>query len=69
MKCNQLIKAGDMEIFRFRQWFDSGDLAVPQHDRGLDIFMEIWAIVVIATLAGAIGSFIQKRGQERSEQV
>jgi hypothetical protein len=35
--------------------------------RVLDIFMEIWAITVIATLAGAMGSFIQKRGQEIDE--
>jgi hypothetical protein len=32
--------------------------------RVLDVFMEIWAITVIATLAGAMGSFIQKRGEE-----
>lgn len=32
--------------------------------RTLDIFMEIWAITVIATLAGAMGSFLQKRGEE-----
>jgi hypothetical protein len=32
--------------------------------RILDIFMEIYAITVIATLAGAIGGFLQKRGQE-----
>ena len=32
--------------------------------RVLDVFMEIYAITVIATLAGAIGSFLQKRGQE-----
>ena len=32
--------------------------------RVLDIFMEIWAITVIAALAGAFGSFLQKRGQE-----
>jgi hypothetical protein len=32
--------------------------------RVLDIFMEIYAITVIATLAGAFGSFLQKRGQE-----
>lgn len=32
--------------------------------RILDVFMEIYAITVIATLAGAIGSFLQKRGQE-----
>ena len=32
--------------------------------RVLDVFMEIWAITVIAMLAGAFGSFIQKRGQE-----
>ena len=32
--------------------------------RILDVFMEIYAISVIATLAGAFGSFLQKRGQE-----
>jgi hypothetical protein len=32
--------------------------------RVLDIFMEAYAITVIATLAGAIGSFLQKRGEE-----
>jgi hypothetical protein len=32
--------------------------------RILDIFMEVYAITVIATLAGAVGSFLQKRGQE-----
>jgi hypothetical protein len=36
--------------------------------RLLDIFMEIWAITVIATLAGALGSFIGKRGQEREHE-
>ncbi len=32
--------------------------------RILDIFMEVYAITVIATLAGALGSFLQKRGEE-----
>lgn len=32
--------------------------------RVLDIFMEAYAITVIATLAGATGAFIQKRGSE-----
>ncbi len=36
--------------------------------RLLDIFMEVYAITVIATLAGAIGSFLQKRGQEIDAQ-
>jgi hypothetical protein len=36
--------------------------------RALDVLMEIWAITVIATLAGAVGSFLQKRGEEISEQ-
>ena len=36
--------------------------------RVLDIFMEIWAITVIATLAGAMGSFLQKRGEEIDEK-
>jgi hypothetical protein len=36
--------------------------------RMLDVFMEIYAITVIATLAGAFGSFLQKRGQEIDEK-
>ena len=32
--------------------------------RLLDVFMEIYAISVIAALAGALGSFVQKRAQE-----
>lgn len=32
--------------------------------RVLDVFMEAYAIVVIATLAGALGTFLQKRGRE-----
>lgn len=32
--------------------------------RILDIFMEAYAIIVIATLAGALGTFLQKRGRE-----
>jgi hypothetical protein len=37
--------------------------------RALDIFMEAYAITVIATLAGATGAFIQKRGLELSSGV
>jgi hypothetical protein len=33
--------------------------------RVLDVVMEVYAITVIATLAGAIGSFLQKRGLEK----
>jgi F420-0:gamma-glutamyl ligase-like protein len=36
--------------------------------RLLDVFMEIYAITVIATLAGGIGSFLQKRGVEMDEK-
>jgi hypothetical protein len=32
--------------------------------RILDVFMEIYAITVIGSLAGAIGSFLRKRGEE-----
>jgi uncharacterized membrane protein len=35
--------------------------------RVLDVFMEAYAISVIAVLAGAIGSFLRKRGDELSE--
>ena len=37
--------------------------------RILDILMEVCAITVIATLAGAIGSFLQKRGEEIDKQL
>jgi hypothetical protein len=36
--------------------------------RLLDVFMEVYAITVIATLAGAIGSFLQKRGAEIDDE-
>ena len=36
--------------------------------RVLDVIMEIWAISVIAALAGAMGSFLQKRGEELAEE-
>jgi hypothetical protein len=36
--------------------------------RMLDVFMEIYAITVIGALAGAFGSFLQKRGQEIDEK-
>jgi hypothetical protein len=36
--------------------------------RLLDVFMEIYAITVIAMLAGAFGSFLQKRGQELDDK-
>lgn len=32
--------------------------------RVLDVVMEIYAITVIATLAGAFGAFLVKRGEE-----
>lgn len=32
--------------------------------RVLDVFMEAYAIIVIATLAGALGTFLQRRGLE-----
>ena len=35
--------------------------------RVLDVFMEAYAISVIAALAGAVGSFLQKRGEEVTE--
>lgn len=32
--------------------------------RILDVFMEIYAITVVAALAGSFGTFLQKRGEE-----
>jgi hypothetical protein len=32
--------------------------------RALDIFMEAYAITVIASLAGSTGAFIQRRGMD-----
>ncbi len=36
--------------------------------RILDVFMEAYAITVIAGLAGAVGTFLQKRGEEIEHQ-
>ncbi len=36
--------------------------------RVLDIFMEAYAIIMIATLAGALGTFLQRRGQELDQK-
>ncbi len=36
--------------------------------RILDLFMEVYAITVIAALAGAFGTFLQKRGQEMDDE-
>jgi hypothetical protein len=33
--------------------------------RVVDVLMEIWAITVVATLAGSFGSFFHRRGLER----
>jgi hypothetical protein len=48
----------------------SSSIKTPISVRGriLDVFMELFAITVIATLAGAIGSFLQKRGQETDDR-
>jgi len=37
--------------------------------RALDIFMEIWAVTVIATLAGVMSSFVHRRGEELREEI
>jgi hypothetical protein len=34
----------------------------------LDVFMELWAITIIATLTGAVGSFLNKRAEELDSQ-
>ncbi len=36
--------------------------------RVLDVAMELYAITVIATLAGAVGTFFQRRGVERERE-
>jgi len=36
--------------------------------RVLDVFMEIYAITVVAALAGAFGSFLQRRGEELDDR-
>lgn len=37
--------------------------------RILDVFMEAYAIIVIATLAGALGTFLQRRGLELDQKL
>lgn len=33
--------------------------------KALDVLMEVWAITVVASLAGSLGSFFHRRGLER----
>jgi hypothetical protein len=49
---------------------DSSQIKNPISGGGriLDIFMEIYAITVIAGLADAIGTFLQKRGEETKDK-
>jgi hypothetical protein len=37
--------------------------------RVLDVFMEAYAITVIAALAGSIGAFLHRRGLEADESI
>ena len=45
----------------------SSSLTTPLTTAGkaLDVLMEIWAITVVAWLAGSLGSFFHRRGMER----
>jgi hypothetical protein len=35
--------------------------------RVLDVFLELWGITVVATLAAILGAFLYRRGEERRE--
>ena len=37
--------------------------------RLLDVFLEAWAIIVVATLAGSFGAFFHRRGEERRSEM
>ncbi len=49
----------------------SSQMTNPQSTGGriLDVLMEIYAITVVATLAGSFGAFFHRRGHERDAEV
>jgi hypothetical protein len=56
----------DAFIFATSQLLTASSVASPQTDFGkvLELFFDLWAITVVATLAGSFGAFFHQRSRE-----
>jgi hypothetical protein len=61
----------DAFLFATSQLLTASSVATPRTNFGkvLELFFDIWAITVVATLAGSFGAFFHVRGKEMDGEV
>lgn len=61
----------DAFLFSTSQLLTASSVASPKTNAGkvLELFFDIWAITVVATLAGSFGAFFHARSKEMDEQI
>jgi hypothetical protein len=61
----------DAFLFSTSQLLTASSVADPKTDFGkvLELFFDIWAITVVATLAGSFGAFFHQRSKEMNDEV
>jgi heme O synthase-like polyprenyltransferase len=61
----------DAFLFSTSQLLTASSVAAPKTNAGkiLELFFDIWAITVVATLAGSFGAFFHARSKEMDEEI
>lgn len=61
----------DAFLFSTSQLLTASSVAVPKTNFGkvLELFFDIWAITVVATLAGSFGAFFHARSKEMDDEI
>lgn len=61
----------DAFLFSTSQLLTASSVANPKTDLGkvLELFFDIWAITVVATLAGSFGAFFHQRSKEMDREI
>lgn len=61
----------DAFLFSTSQLLTASSVASPKTNAGkiLELFFDIWAITVVATLAGSFGAFFHARSKEMDEEI
>jgi hypothetical protein len=65
----QISSLGDAFLFSMSQLLTASSVAAPSTESGkiLELCFDIYAITVVATLAGSFGAFFHKRSEEREQ--
>ena len=65
----QISSLGDAFLFSMSQLLTASSVASPSTSSGkvLELLFDIYAITVVATLAGSFGAFFHKRSEEREQ--